>query len=32
VGIINRCLEKDPANRFQSARDILAELKQSLIR
>jgi len=30
VGIINRCLEKDPANRFQSARDILVELKQSL--
>ena len=32
VGIINRCLEKDPANRFQSAREILAELKQSPIR
>jgi tetratricopeptide (TPR) repeat protein len=32
VGIINRCLEKDPASRFQSAREILAELKQSLIR
>jgi serine/threonine protein kinase len=25
--IIARCLEKDPANRFQSAREILAELR-----
>jgi len=32
AGIINRCLEKDPASRFQSAREILAELKQLLIR
>jgi tetratricopeptide (TPR) repeat protein len=28
VKIVNRCLEKDPANRFQSTREILAELKQ----
>ncbi len=28
--IIERCLEKDPANRFQSAKEILAEVRASL--
>jgi serine/threonine-protein kinase len=30
ANIIGRCMEKDPANRYQSAREILAELKQAL--
>jgi tetratricopeptide (TPR) repeat protein len=30
VNIIARCLEKDPANRYQSARDIVKELKAAL--
>jgi tetratricopeptide (TPR) repeat protein len=30
ASIIGRCMEKDPANRYQSAREILAELKQVL--
>jgi hypothetical protein len=30
VGIIARCLEKDPANRYQSALDIVKELKAAL--
>ena len=28
--IVERCLQKDPANRYQSAREILAEARQSL--
>lgn len=28
--IVERCLEKDPGNRFQSATEILAEVRQSL--
>jgi tetratricopeptide (TPR) repeat protein len=28
--IVERCLEKDPANRFQSAGEILAEVRESL--
>jgi len=28
--IVERCLEKDPANRFQSAREILAQVRESL--
>lgn len=28
--IVERCLEKDPANRYQSAREILAEVRSSL--
>ena len=28
--IVERCLQKDPANRYQSARDILAEVRASL--
>jgi serine/threonine protein kinase/tetratricopeptide (TPR) repeat protein len=27
AGLLTRCLEKEPANRFQSARDLLAELR-----
>jgi tetratricopeptide (TPR) repeat protein len=30
--IVARCLEKDPANRFQSAGEILTEVRQSLAR
>ncbi|MEE8507968.1 MAG: hypothetical protein V3T07_02790, partial [Myxococcota bacterium] len=30
VEIINTCLKKDPADRFQSTREILALLKKSL--
>jgi serine/threonine protein kinase len=30
VNIIARCLEKDPANRYQSALDIVKELKAAL--
>jgi serine/threonine-protein kinase len=30
ANVIVRCMEKDPANRYQSAREILAELKQGL--
>ena len=30
VDIIARCLEKDPANRYQSALDIVKELKVAL--
>ena len=30
AGIVDRCLQKDPANRFQSAREILAEVRNSL--
>jgi len=30
VAIVERCLEKDPARRFQSAREILAEVKGAL--
>jgi serine/threonine-protein kinase len=30
VNIIARCLEKDPANRYQSALDIVEELKAAL--
>jgi len=30
VNVIARCLEKDPANRYQSARDIVKELKAAL--
>ena len=28
--LIQQCLEKDPANRFQSAKEILAEVRASL--
>jgi serine/threonine-protein kinase len=28
--IIERCLEKDPANRFQSAKEILTEVRSTL--
>jgi serine/threonine-protein kinase len=28
--IVERCLEKDPANRYQSAREILTEVRESL--
>jgi serine/threonine-protein kinase len=28
--IVERCLEKDPENRYQSASEILAEVRQSL--
>ncbi len=28
--IVERCLEKDPANRYQSAREILSEVRESL--
>ena len=28
--IVDRCLHKDPANRYQSAREILAEVRSSL--
>jgi serine/threonine-protein kinase len=30
ASIVERCLEKDPANRFQSAGEILAEVRESL--
>jgi len=30
AAIIERCLEKDPDNRYQSAREILAEVRESL--
>ncbi len=30
ASIINRCLEKDPDNRYQTTREILAELKNAL--
>ncbi|HIF93950.1 MAG TPA: tetratricopeptide repeat protein [Myxococcales bacterium] len=30
-GIVARCLEKDPGNRFQSAGEILTEVRQSLV-
>jgi serine/threonine-protein kinase len=30
AAIIGRCLEKDPDNRYQSAREILAEVRESL--
>jgi serine/threonine-protein kinase len=30
VGIIERCLRKDPAERYQSGREILAALKPAL--
>jgi serine/threonine protein kinase len=30
VDIIARCLEKDPANRYQSALEIVAQLKAAL--
>ena len=30
VGVIERCMRKDPAERYQSAREILAELRSSL--
>jgi serine/threonine-protein kinase len=28
--VVNRCLMKDPAQRYQSARDILADVRASL--
>jgi tetratricopeptide (TPR) repeat protein/predicted Ser/Thr protein kinase len=31
AAIIERCLEKDPANRFQSAKEILAEVRASIV-
>jgi serine/threonine-protein kinase len=30
ANIVLRCMEKDPANRFQSTREIVSELKSSL--
>jgi hypothetical protein len=30
AGIVNRCLQKSPEARFQSTREILAEVKASL--
>jgi len=29
--IVSRCLEKDPANRYQSAREILTEVRSTLV-
>jgi serine/threonine-protein kinase len=29
--IVSRCLEKDPANRYQSAKEILAEVRSTLV-
>jgi len=30
AAVVNRCLMKDPAQRYQSARDILTDLRVSL--
>ncbi|HPG28711.1 MAG TPA: serine/threonine-protein kinase, partial [Myxococcota bacterium] len=30
AAIVDRCLQKDPANRYQSARDLLADVRQAL--